>query len=114
METLLIPSSTFPRQIKIESLGYEIFSAFTKGEVWNGWDCPYFIFEQAQKVLKTHNIFRSIVGDKKISYYDLERDAFIFPVTGKDESEIFAAIIENGEKYYPIGTFCWIWEETLE
>jgi hypothetical protein len=99
---------------EIESLGYETFKGFTKGENWNGWDCPYFTFEQAQKVLKTYNELRRIIGQNVLAYYDAETDAFVFPANAEDESEIFAAIIEDSEKYYPVGAFCWIWEEAAE
>lgn len=99
---------------KIESLGYETFEGFTKDEDWNGWDCPYFTFEQAQKVLTTHNTLRSVIGQKKLACYDVAADAFVFPASDEDEPEIFAAIIADGQKYYPVGTFCWIWEEAAE
>lgn len=98
---------------KIESLGYETFEGFTKDENWNGWDCPYFTFEQAQKVLKTYNMLRSLIGQKDLAYYHSAADVFVFP-TSEEESETFAAIIENGQKYYPVGAFCWIWEEASE
>ena len=98
---------------KIESLGYETFEGFTKDENWNGWDCPYFTFEQAQKVLKVYNDLRVVIGQKDLAYYDSAADVFIFP-TSKEESETFAAIIENGQKYYAVGAFCWIWEESAE
>lgn len=96
---------------KIESLGYETFEGFAKDEDWNGWGCPYFTFEQSQKVLKIHNVLRSLIEQKDLAYYDSAADAFIFPANGEDEPEIFAAIITEGQKYYPVGAFCWIWEE---
>ncbi len=68
---------------KIESLGYETFEGYTKDEDWNGWDCPYFTFEQAQKILKTYNMLRSIIRQKELAYYDSATDGFIFPATMK-------------------------------
>lgn len=62
---------------KIESLGYETFEGFTKDEDWNGWDCPYFTFNQAQKVLKQFNLFREIIGQKDFAFYDKTADAFV-------------------------------------
>lgn len=98
-------------KFKIESLGYETFDGFTKDEEWNGWACPYFTFDQAQKVLKQFNLFREITGQKHFAFYDEQVDAFVFPANGEDDPEVFAAVSENGEKYYLVGTFCWIWEE---
>jgi len=100
-----------PIKFKLESLGCETFDGFTRDEDWNGWDCPYFTFEQAQKVLKNYNELRQIIGQNNLAQYDLATDAFIFPAGDEDETEVFAAINENGQKYYPVGAFCWIWEE---
>lgn len=94
---------------KIESPGYETFEGFTRGEVWNGWDCPYFDFEQANNILKSCNNLRSIIAQEPLAYYDLSLDAFVFP--DEDDSEVFAPFTEDGKKYCPIGAFCWIWEE---
>ncbi len=95
---------------KIESLGYETFEGFSKDEKWNGWDCLYFTFEQAQKVLKTYNELRRIIGQTNTAFYDSSADAFVFP--DDEEKEIFSSVAEDGQKYYPIGAFCWIWEQS--
>lgn len=100
-----------PAKFKIESLGYEIFDGFTKGEDWNGWACPYFTFDQAQKVLRQFNRLREITWSKDLAFYDSGSDSFIFPVDYENEPELFEAIVENGQKFYPLGTFCWIWED---
>ena len=99
-------------KFKIESLGYETFDGFTKDEEWNGWACPYFTFEQAQKVLKNYNELRKIIGQKNLAFYDSMAEAFVFPSDDQYESETFKAINESGEQYYPVGAFNWIWEET--
>ena len=97
-------------QFKLESLGCETFDGFTKGETRNGWNCPYFIFEQAEKVLKNFNELRQIIGQKSIAFYESSADAFVFPFAD-GESESFSSVVEDGQNYYPIGTFCWIWEK---
>jgi hypothetical protein len=95
---------------KNEALGFQSFEGYTKGEIWNGWDCPYFTFEQAQKVLKAYNELRQIIGAISLAYYDSETDAFVFP-DSEDEPETYKALNEQGQNYYPIGAFVWIWEE---
>jgi hypothetical protein len=97
-------------KFKIESLGYETFDGFTKDEEWNGWACPYFTFDQAQKVLKQFNLFREITGQKDFAFYDESADAFAFPAND-DEPEVFAAVSKDDQNYYPVGAFSWIWEE---
>lgn len=99
---------------KIEPLGYEIFEGYTKDEDWNGWACPYFNYEQAQKVLRIYNELRRIIGQKDFAYYEPSADSFVFPVSGEREPENFMAIADEGQKYYSIGAFCWIWEEVDE
>lgn len=96
-------------QFKNDALGYDSFDGYTKEESWNGWDCPYFTFEQAQKVLKAYNQLRSIIGEEQ-AFYDSSADAFIFPAD--EEPEPYASVTEEGEKYYSIGGFVWIWEES--
>jgi hypothetical protein len=98
-------------KFKIESLGCETFDGFTQDEDWNGWDCPYFTYDQAQKVVKQYNQLREIIGKKDFAFYDEVTDAFIFPVD-EDKTETFAAINDDEQKYYPVGAFGWIWEET--
>lgn len=100
-----------PTQFKIESLGYEFFDGFTKDEKWNGWNCPYFTFEQSRNIVKNYNQIRRIIGAENLARYDSATDAFIFPADDEDEQESFAAIVNNNQKFYPIGAFGWIWEE---
>lgn len=95
-----------------DALGYIHFNGYTKGESWNGWDCPYFNFEQAQQILKEYNEIQTIINSDAIAYYDNLADAFVFPTSSTDEPEIYQAIFENNEKYYPVGAFSWIWEES--
>ncbi len=98
-------------EFKIESLGYETFEGFTEDEEWNDWACPYFTFDQAQKVLKQYNQLREIIGQKDFAFYDEDTDAFVFPSNDEDETETFTAASEDDQKYYPVGAFCWIREE---
>ena len=74
---------------------------------------PVFTFDQAQKVLEQFNLFRRITGQEGFAFYSEAADIFVFP-DDENEPEIFAAIEENGEKFYPIGAFGWIWEELTE
>ncbi len=64
--------------------------------------------------MRTCNTLRFVIGQKDLAYYDSAMDAFVFPSNDGDKPDIFAAIIENGQKYYPVGAFCWIWEENTE
>lgn len=79
------------------------FEGFSNGESWNGWACPYFTFEEGQKILQAHNS-----GEAK-GWFDDRGDQFVFEI--QDEKEVCPAVEENGVKLYPIGSGSWIWEE---
>lgn len=95
----------------IDTLGDKIFEGYTQGEEWNGWACPYFTFEQAQKVVEAFNEGERFEGDKVEARYDAEQDAFCFFFESSGESEDFSALTVDGRKLYPIGSGCWIWED---
>ncbi len=79
-------------------------SGFTKNEDWNGLACPYFLFEEGQKIAEAHRI----LGQK--AWFDEANDQFIFETDG--EVEFYPAVSESGHKLYTIGNASWIWEES--
>jgi hypothetical protein len=90
---------------QIDFLPGRTFPGFSMDKYWNGFDCPYFTFEQAQNLA---TVWRET--GKSTSYFENE-DVFVFePVDGSEESELFAAELINGKKFYPIGAG-WIWSE---
>lgn len=94
-------------KFSLEVLGEKCFDAFTQGETWNGWACPYFTFDQAQQLVKAFQE-RGVKA-----WYDEHSDAFTFEVEGGEtvkEVDTFQAEEVNGKKFYPIGAFCWIWD----
>lgn len=99
-----------PAKFSIDTLGSVVFEGFTSGETWNGWDCPYFTFEQGQKVMEVFNATNTAETARAPSRYDEERDAFCFFIESIEDSDDFYALIIEGQKFYPIGTGCWIWE----
>ena len=93
----------------IDTVGDVQFSGYTDGRTWNGWACPYFPFDQAQRLVAEWREH----GWK--ADYDVRRDAFIFALAdssgdAEDDDEIFQAIEINGKKLYPIGNGSWIWD----
>lgn len=108
-----------PARFSMDVLGDEVWlDGFTADETWNGWDCPYFTFEQGQnftfeqgqRVVEAFNTSKRLEGDKVESRYDAERDVFCFFFESSTESDDFPAVEINGRKFYPIGAGCWIWE----
>lgn len=80
------------------------FSGYSNDEDWNGWACPYFTFEEAQKIVHAQN------SEGIKSWFDEEGDQFVFETDGEEES--YPAVQENGHNLYPIGSSNWIWEES--
>lgn len=96
---------------QIDSLPDSVFSGYTGGGAWNGFDRPLFDFEVAQQVLtQSHKNGFSW-------HYDLEDDSFRVTcdrdIDGEDEvftGEII--IVETKEmRVYPVGAGSWMWSE---
>jgi hypothetical protein len=76
---------------------------YTFGDYWNGWDCPFFTFENAKKVVEAFG---------NTLQYDQNQDVFIYhdPQYMDDEDkDIFESVIIDNQKYYSVGgwNFCW-------
>lgn len=90
-------------KFKIETYPNNKFEGFTNGEDWNGWACPYFTFEESQKIVEAHK-----KTGQKAGFYE-NSDEFYFEI--QDEKEIYPPIEFEGKKLYPIGNSSWIWKE---
>jgi hypothetical protein len=92
-----------PETIEITFDGTEeAYMAITYGERWNGWECPFFTKENAEKVLRD-------LETEGFWSYDKESDTFYMHFDDYDEPDEFEGIDINGTKYYPIGNGCWCW-----
>lgn len=86
--------------------GSRPFGGLTFDQTWNGWECPYFLFEVGLEIQK-------MVGD--CLTFSEEKDAFVFEDINArgcpdNEPEYYHAEIINGEKYYSIGGGSWCWD----
>ena len=93
------------------------FEDWTAGQRWNGWECPYFEFDTAIRMVDMW-INTTFGEEQRQARYDEERDEFCFCGGGLEEWDCFGAqTIETEEKtikVYPIGAFCWIWSDVEE
>jgi len=97
-----------PATFSIEVLGDRSFDGYTLGETWNGWACPYFIFDQAQQLVRAYK------ENGVKAWYDETSDVFSFEVDAGDDfkkTDAFPAKEIEGQKFYPIGASCWIWKD---
>jgi len=96
------------------------YVGYTKGELWNGWECPRFKKEIATQIMKDFS------NDDYPSWYDENLDAFIYKYSEvdidfynnnltKDELNEYYHVYEGfdseGLHLYAIGAWFWIWDE---
>src|SRR5262245_374154 len=91
------------------------FEGYTEGDTWNGWECPYFEFSEAQRVLKA-----SEKNGFNWSFNEVE-DVFIIrnklDAPNASSYEVGGQLIDVDGKAvlaYPIGAYDWIWEQCSE
>lgn len=66
-------------KFSLDTLGNQVFDGYTRDEDWNGWACPYFTFEQAERIVQACQAGIS-------TRYDAALDAFNFELeSGADE-----------------------------
>ena len=88
------------------SLDFETFyKGYTSGDLWNGWECPSFPFEEVMKMIADK------VGEDIELTYDESKD--VFTTTEDDYIEEYTPQMVNfgGDiiKVYPIGAYGWTW-----
>jgi hypothetical protein len=97
-------------KFSIDTYGDQVFEGFSNDQEWNGWACPLFNFEQAQRIVD------ACKQGKGHAFYDADRDQFVFYLDGttSDDPEVYTSEEVEGNKLYPIGAFNWIWEEQAD
>ncbi len=86
----------------------KIYEGYTDGTLWNGWECPWFTKEVTEEMMRDLN------KEGVKTEYDEERDSYIVHQID-DEPDVYDGadvVTEEGIKHlYPIGAWCWIWDE---
>lgn len=89
-----------------------IFEGYTDGRHWNGWATPWFTKKVAETMAEHF--------EDDCFVYDTEQDAFIVKNDNMDEGEYESYegkdFTIDGETLhlYPIGAWCWIWDNVYE
>jgi hypothetical protein len=94
------------RPIRV-TLDHEVaFDGFTYGELWNGFECPYFTKEVADQILE----YFKTTGQPNCRY-NAEADVYVFYHEDgcEDEPDYFGITSKNG--MYAIGAWGWAWVE---
>lgn len=96
----------------IDGLEGGIYAGYTKGDKWNGWDCPYFPTAPANQIM----FDLEGQSDYDLATFDAPTDSFVTRYEGgEEENEYWEGMdIEvDGETVhvYPIGSHGWVWQE---
>lgn len=90
----------------------QTFAGYTAGESWNGWACPRFTKEVADRVLA------ACLAAEQDGSYDPETDTYITNDTGSMDPADFGRwqgedIQVEGQTVhvYPLGAWAWVWME---
>jgi hypothetical protein len=97
----------------LDAFPEESYRGYTRGQTWNGWACPYFEFEEAQRVVQSQ-VRRSndLEDDREYkAEYRQGEDAFCFWDPYYEEWITYESIEIDGKKFYPVGAFEWTWVE---
>lgn len=88
----------------------EMIKGYTNGSTWNGWACPYFNLENANKIKDQFSEY-----DGSIMLYDGKKDTFYYKIGGEEIMEEWTGEdieVDGGKIHvYPIGAYCWVWDE---
>lgn len=85
-----------------------IYEGYTDGTLWNGWECPWFTKEVADRIMQ------DLKCDDVETEYDENTDSYIVRTIDDIEDVFDGEYVntEDGTKFlYPIGAWCWIWDE---
>lgn len=86
------------------------FHGVTQDQHWNGFACPLFSFEEAQRLMDLNN-HTDFCGQ---IVYDADQDAFLFHEFGIESGErpdVYKAVQIGDQKFYPVGAFSWCWQD---
>jgi hypothetical protein len=102
MQTTRFQKATFI----LDAFEGEEFEGYTQGETWNGFACPYFPFERAQRLMAV------LSAEGQVAFYDEEADQFVYSEEDEDEEDAnrYSALeVEGIGKLYSVGTRVWTW-----
>lgn len=88
------------------------FKAWTNGETWNGWECPYFEKSEADRLVKAWRDMEQIDNSYfQGAWYNAVTDQFCFMCSEFEDHYYWDALTIDNTKLYPIGAGCWIWSQ---
>lgn len=74
---------------------------YSVGQTWNGFECPYFTFDQTIALLRKAHL--------RFDYREVDNGDGFIVYTDESEPDIFEGMDIGGLRVYPVGAFCWAW-----
>ena len=108
-----------PILVTLEMLN-EAVPAYSRGERWNGWECPFFTKAQAERLARAWNT-AAVPGVTTWSRYDVTADEWLFydsesgedvPMRARGMNETIDGVPDT--RVYHVGGFTWCWIKTTE
>ena len=85
------------------------YEGYTDGTLWNGWECPWFTKEVADEMMN------DLRNEGVEAEYCEKTDSYIVKDDNNETQDVFdGAYVETEDgtlHLYPIGAWCWIWDE---
>ena len=89
------------------------YEGFTRGEVWNGFDVPYFPLAEARRVADDYAAQPPTPDGRTQAEYDANRDVFRLYDPTSEEWDEYGPMDVEGRRVYPVGAHYWTWEESV-
>ena len=99
----------------LEPLEGLAFAGYTTGHTWNGWACPLFTSDQAERIVEAWHTAGYAADYEPISdtfrFAPIDTEADSNPDLGDEEvAEQFGAVEIDGLTLYRVGAGAWVWE----
>ena len=94
------------KQIKVTLDGEKYFNAFTHGETWNGFECPYFTESEGKKIIK--HLTEGLTFSNEMQAF-IEYD--VCDICNTDSYNVIQGMQSENGFLYPIGNGAWTWEQ---
>ena len=85
----------------------------TFGQRWNGFECPYFELYETLQILSKQDT-KQECEDVDVSFYEISADGLHIIETNSSGLYVSDSVLVDGERYFPIGGFNWVWEEIIQ
>lgn len=89
-----------------------VFSGFSNGRTWNGYECPFFNEKECERVISAFN------KANENYYLEAERTSNgelvsvgLFCIEDSSENDVYHPLLAGSERVFPIGSGFFIWEK---